>query len=249
MAHSNHELSKRGNVSCKISGMVTEDSWSHWSIKSLRPYLDTVVEAFGVKRLMAGSDWPVCLVATSYRRWWQILYHYFADYSEPERAKIFGATAAQNLQSEVKRTRMKAVVVQEPGKATLIEIPEPSQGQSDALLQVRMIGLCGTDLNTFRGKNPLVKFPRVLGHEVAATVLHPGFGLSDDLREGTAVTLAPYTACGQCASCLRDRPTPADPTRPSAYNATGPSPNVSRFPLKNYTGHNSLSKSFASSNL
>ena len=97
---------------------------------------------------------------------------------------------------------MKAVVVHEPGKATLEEIPEPSQGRNDALLQVRMIGLCGTDLNTFRGKNPLVTFPRVLGHEVAATVLQAGGGL----REGTAVTLAPYTACGQCASCLRGRP-------------------------------------------
>ncbi len=89
------ELSKRGNVSCKISGMVTEDSWAHWSIESLCPYLETVVEAFGVKRLMAGSDWPVCLVATSYHRWWQTLHHFFATYSEPERAEIFGATAAR----------------------------------------------------------------------------------------------------------------------------------------------------------
>jgi threonine dehydrogenase-like Zn-dependent dehydrogenase len=101
---------------------------------------------------------------------------------------------------------VKAVAVQEPGKATLIDIPEPSSTSREALLQIRMIGLCGTDLNTFRGKNPLVTFPRVLGHEVAATILHPGSKLSDNLREGTAVTLAPYTACGQCASCLRGRP-------------------------------------------
>ncbi len=105
---------------------------------------------------------------------------------------------------------MKAIVVQEPGKATLTEIPEPSSDSGEALLQVRMIGLCGTDLNTFRGKNPLVTFPRVLGHEVAATIIHPGIhsgsGASGDLREGTAVTLAPYTACGRCASCLRGRP-------------------------------------------
>jgi threonine dehydrogenase-like Zn-dependent dehydrogenase len=101
---------------------------------------------------------------------------------------------------------MKAVVVQEPGRATLADIPEPSNGSGEALLQVRMIGLCGTDLNTFRGKNPLVTFPRVLGHEVAATVLYNGSGQANGLREGTAVTLAPYTACGQCASCLRGRP-------------------------------------------
>jgi threonine dehydrogenase-like Zn-dependent dehydrogenase len=101
---------------------------------------------------------------------------------------------------------MKAVVVLEPGKATLSDIPEPSNGSGETLLQIGMIGLCGTDLNTFRGKNPLATFPRVLGHEVAATILRAGSGLSHDLREGSAVTLAPYTACGQCASCLRGRP-------------------------------------------
>jgi L-fuconolactonase len=89
------ELSRRSNVSCKISGMVTEDSWSQWSIKSLRPYLDTVVNAFGANRLMAGSDWPVCLVATDYAQWWQLLRSYFADFSNDERANIFGATASR----------------------------------------------------------------------------------------------------------------------------------------------------------
>ena len=89
------ELSKRSNVCCKLSGMVTEDSWSSWSIESLRPYLDTVVEAFGTDRLMAGSDWPVCLLATSYPRWWQVLRDYFANFSDDERAKIFGATVTR----------------------------------------------------------------------------------------------------------------------------------------------------------
>ena len=89
------ELSARDNVCCKLSGMVTEDSWSSWSIESVRPYLDTVVEAFGIDRLMAGSDWPVCLLATSYPRWWQTLRNYFRDFSKDECAKIFGATATR----------------------------------------------------------------------------------------------------------------------------------------------------------
>jgi L-fuconolactonase len=89
------ELSKRRNVSCKISGMATEASWSQWSIESLRPYLDTVVEAFGADRLMAGSDWPVCLLATSYACWWQVLRDYFADFSVQERTSIFGVTAVK----------------------------------------------------------------------------------------------------------------------------------------------------------
>ena len=89
------ELSKRSNVWCKVSGMVTEDSWSNWSIDSLRPYLDTVVVAFGANRLLAGSDWPVCLVATNYIQWWQLLRDHFAPFSADERANIFGATAVR----------------------------------------------------------------------------------------------------------------------------------------------------------
>jgi L-fuconolactonase len=90
-----NELSKRPNVSCKISGMVTEDSWSTWSLESLRPYLDAVVESFGPDRLLAGSDWPVCLVATTYTRWWQTLRDYFAKFSPNDRTKIFGANATR----------------------------------------------------------------------------------------------------------------------------------------------------------
>ena len=89
------ELSKRPNISCKLSGMVTEDSWSTWSIESLRPYLDTVVESFGPDRLLAGSDWPVCLVATTYTRWWQTLNDYFANFSREDRTKIFAANSTR----------------------------------------------------------------------------------------------------------------------------------------------------------
>lgn len=101
---------------------------------------------------------------------------------------------------------MKAVVVERPGSAKVVEIPEPKVGSQETLLQVRMIGLCGSDLNTFRGNNPLVTFPRVLGHEVAATILEPGEGLGSDLHPGADVTLAPYTACGRCTSCRSGRP-------------------------------------------
>jgi L-fuconolactonase len=98
------ELSKRSNVFCKVSGIVTEDSWSHWSIESLRPYLDTVVNAFGSDRILAGSDWPVCLVATGYTQWWQTLRNYFADFSDDERADIFGATAARTYNLNLGRS-------------------------------------------------------------------------------------------------------------------------------------------------
>jgi L-fuconolactonase len=89
------ELGRRENVWCKVSGMVTEADWSGWSAETLRPYLDVVVEAFGVERLIAGSDWPVCLLASEYGRWFDVLDDYFSDFSEAERDAFFGMTAVE----------------------------------------------------------------------------------------------------------------------------------------------------------
>ena len=87
------ELARRENVSCKLSGMVTEANWTHWSHATLKPYLDIVVEAFGPARLMAGSDWPVCLVACGYRQWFDLLRVHFAGYSQEEQSALFGGSA------------------------------------------------------------------------------------------------------------------------------------------------------------
>lgn len=87
-------LAERDHVSCKLSGMVTEADWQHWSPESLRPYFHAAVAAFGPARLMAGSDWPVCLVAATYEQWWSTLRHYFAGFTTAERAGIFGGNAA-----------------------------------------------------------------------------------------------------------------------------------------------------------
>jgi L-fuconolactonase len=87
------ELGQRENVWCKVSGMVTEAEWAGWNAETLLPYLDVAVDAFGVERLMAGSDWPVCLVASEYGRWFEVLRDYFAGFSETERDAVFGTTA------------------------------------------------------------------------------------------------------------------------------------------------------------
>jgi L-fuconolactonase len=89
------ELGRRENVSCKLSGLVNEANWKTWTPETLRPYLDVAVEAFGTTRLMAGSDWPVSLLATTYAQWFGVLESYFAGFSEPERAAIFGGTAIE----------------------------------------------------------------------------------------------------------------------------------------------------------
>ena len=96
---------------------------------------------------------------------------------------------------------MKAIALTAPGKVKVIDVPEPVRGEGEVLLQVEMVGLCGTDLNSFRGKNPLITYPRVLGHEIAATVLEG----TPDLPAGTRVAVSPYTQCGHCSACLRGR--------------------------------------------
>ena len=89
------ELARRDNVVCKLSGMVTEADWSTWSAASLQPYFDTVLQAFGPARLMAGSDWPVLTVACGYAQWWQTLEGWLAPLSAGERTQIEASTAAR----------------------------------------------------------------------------------------------------------------------------------------------------------
>ncbi|GAC1664076.1 MAG: zinc-binding alcohol dehydrogenase family protein [Candidatus Acidiferrum sp.] len=100
---------------------------------------------------------------------------------------------------------MKALVIKKPGEAAVESVPEPRSGQESLLLKVRMVGLCGTDLNSYRGKNPMVRLPRIPGHEVAATIVE-GSKKHAALAAGVNVTMSPYTSCGKCASCRRNRP-------------------------------------------
>lgn len=89
------ELARRENVYCKLSGMVTEASWADWKDENLRPYFEIVLEAFGPARLMFGSDWPVALLASSYKRWVETVQHAIAGLSTNEQAQILGGTAVE----------------------------------------------------------------------------------------------------------------------------------------------------------
>src|SRR5258708_34687270 len=100
---------------------------------------------------------------------------------------------------------MKALVMKEPGSVAIETVADAVAKNDDVLLRVRMIGLCGTDLNSYRGKNPLVSFPRIPGHEVAATIAEPSKA-HPELPAGLDVTLSPYFGCGRCPACLRNRP-------------------------------------------
>ena len=88
------EIAQNKNVFCKLSGLVTEADWKQWKASDLRPYLDVVFDAFGVERLMFGSDWPVCLVAATYRQVKQLIEEYVKGFSQFDKEKIFGGNAA-----------------------------------------------------------------------------------------------------------------------------------------------------------
>jgi L-fuconolactonase len=90
-----HELAHHGNVSCKVSGIVTEANWSTWEAADVAPYFDTVFESFDEDRLVFGSDWPVCLLGGSYRSIFQLARDYLRQFSARAQDKFFGLNAAQ----------------------------------------------------------------------------------------------------------------------------------------------------------
>ena len=100
---------------------------------------------------------------------------------------------------------MKAFCITEPGKTELIDLQQPRPAPDEILLKSRLIGMCGTDLSMFRGKNPLVTYPRIPGHEIAATIVETGADVPPALQAGMDVTVYPNTSCGTCASCRRGR--------------------------------------------
>jgi L-fuconolactonase len=89
------ELAKRENIFCKISGMATEADFKAWTGPQLRAYFEVALEAFGARRLMFGSDWPVCLVACGYARWHALVAEWISKLSPDEQARVFGGTAIE----------------------------------------------------------------------------------------------------------------------------------------------------------
>jgi L-fuconolactonase len=81
------------NVHCKISGLVTEADWKLWTKEDFGPYLDVVFEVFGSKRILFGSDWPVCLLAGSYGNMLEIVSHYIGDFTQQEQSDFWGENA------------------------------------------------------------------------------------------------------------------------------------------------------------
>jgi 2-desacetyl-2-hydroxyethyl bacteriochlorophyllide A dehydrogenase len=98
---------------------------------------------------------------------------------------------------------MKVIVCQTPGSFELIEkeIPKPAPGFS--IIQIKRIGVCGTDLHAFAGNQPFFSYPRVLGHELAAEFVE---GDAAGFVKGEALTIVPYFYCGNCIACRNGKP-------------------------------------------
>ena len=88
----------------------------------------------------------------------------------------------------------------------MVDIPEPAPGPGAVRVSVAVLGLCGSDLNSFRGRNPMVTYPRIPGHELSAIVEELGPGVPDSgLAPGTSVFVVPYNPCGCCTACRQGR--------------------------------------------
>ncbi|MCF8246054.1 MAG: amidohydrolase family protein [Saprospiraceae bacterium] len=83
------EIAKHENVYCKVSGMVTEADWQGWKYEDFVPYLDLVAEAFGIRRLMFGSDWPVCLLGGGYGELLGVGRKFYVNFNEDEQSLVF----------------------------------------------------------------------------------------------------------------------------------------------------------------
>lgn len=100
---------------------------------------------------------------------------------------------------------MKAIEITSPGVVRVVDRPEPTLRDGEVLLRVGRVGFCGTDLSSYRGVNPLVKYPRVPGHEIGGRIEHLGAGVDGDWRIGQKVLVVPYNNCGDCTACRGGR--------------------------------------------
>jgi 2-desacetyl-2-hydroxyethyl bacteriochlorophyllide A dehydrogenase len=100
---------------------------------------------------------------------------------------------------------MKAIVCNKPGALALEAQPEPQLSSGNALIRMTRLGVCGTDLHAYAGRQPFFSYPRILGHEMAAEVVEVGPN-EEGLQAGDRVAVVPYIACGSCIACRNAKP-------------------------------------------
>ncbi len=99
---------------------------------------------------------------------------------------------------------MKYIVCQKPGRFELLEKEEPICGEQEVLVEIKNIGICGTDLHAFQGNQAFFRYPRILGHELGALVLQVGKAVNG-ISVGEKVAILPYLSCGKCIACRKGK--------------------------------------------
>ena len=101
---------------------------------------------------------------------------------------------------------MKSVLLSSPESIKIIEMEKPVKKLGEALIRVRSVGICGSDIGAFRGTNPLISYPRIIGHEIAGEIVEiDEIDENDGLKVGGRVIVNPYIYCKQCYPCLNNR--------------------------------------------
>lgn len=101
---------------------------------------------------------------------------------------------------------MNAIQIVQPGEIKMVELEKPIPQEDEVLVKLHYVGFCGSDLNTFSGKNPMVKLPVIPGHEIGAVIEAVGRKVPSNIKVGLPCTVNPYTNCGNCPSCRNGRP-------------------------------------------
>jgi 2-desacetyl-2-hydroxyethyl bacteriochlorophyllide A dehydrogenase len=99
---------------------------------------------------------------------------------------------------------MKCIICKEPGKLEMKETAGPGIAEGDAIIKIRRIGICGTDLHAYKGTQPFFSYPRILGHELSGELAELGKNLQD-FAIGERVTFIPYYSCGKCIACRKGK--------------------------------------------
>lgn len=100
---------------------------------------------------------------------------------------------------------MKAISIDGLQHMEVIDLPQQEPGCGEVQIRMEYVGFCGSDLNTYMGRNPMVRMPVIPGHEIGAVIEKTGPDVPDFLKPGMTVTVNPYTNCGKCASCRNGR--------------------------------------------
>ena len=136
---------------------------------------------------------------------------------------------------------MKKIQITAPGSVRVVEAEKPELTPGHVLLKTGYVGFCGSDLNTFRGLNPLVKLPVVPGHEIGAVIEAVADDVPSHLKAGMHATVNPYTSCGKCPACRNGRPNACEFNQTLGVQRDGAMSEYSSVPWEKVIADNAIS--------